>query len=235
MAKKEKEEVEEVNENASVESRINWAEDVVDKNKNLLIASLIIVVVTVAAVFYWSKTNSENELEAQREIFPAQYYFGQDSIDIVLKGNSGNVIGVEEIADDYSGTKAGNLANFYAGAAHLKKGNFEEAINFLKEFSSDDLLVQARAYSLIGDAYMELNQLGEAISYYKKAADNKPTKQYTPRYLMKLGLAYELNNDLASAANSYDRIIKEFYSSSETENAKKYLALVNAKQGKKAE
>lgn len=234
MAKKEKEEieVEGVVENTSIESRINWAEEIVDKNKNILIGVLIAVVVAVAGFFYWNKTNGEKEVEAQKEIYPAQYYFSQDSLDIVLKGN-GNIVGVEEIADDYSGTKAGNLANFYAGAAHLKKGNFEEAIDYLKSFSSDDLLVQARAYSLIGDAYMELNDLGNAITYYQKASEKNPTQQFTPRYLLKLGLAYELNDNLSAAAESYNTIIKDFYASSETDKAKKYLALVNAKQGKK--
>jgi len=38
----------------------------------------------------------------------------------------------------------------------LKQGKFEDAIEYLKKFNAGDLLIQARAYSLIGDAYLEL-------------------------------------------------------------------------------
>jgi hypothetical protein len=49
-------------------------------------------------------------------------------------------------------------------------------------------LVQARAYSLIGDAYAEKKSFGDAIDYYKKASEYKSNKFFTPSYLMKLVL-----------------------------------------------
>src|SRR5690606_28229546 len=109
-------------------------------------------------------------------------------LSLALNGKGGNE-GLLSIADNYSNTKAGKLANFYAGVALLKEGNFDEAISRLKNFSSSDLLLQARAYALIGDAYMEKGEFKEAISYYKRAADYKSNQYFTPGYLLKLGLA----------------------------------------------
>jgi hypothetical protein len=40
------------------------------------------------------------------------------------------------IAEDFGSTKAGNLANFYAGTALMKQGKFDEAIEYLSDFSS---------------------------------------------------------------------------------------------------
>jgi TolA-binding protein len=119
-------------------------------------------------------------------------------------------------------TDAGNLAQFYAGVAYLKQGQFDNAISNLKDFKSSDLLVQARAQALIGDAYMEKGQAGEAITYYEKAADHKPNAFFTPQYLMKLALAQEVSNNTSAAIQTYDKIINEYPNSADITNAKKY-------------
>ena len=43
------------------------------------------------------------------------------------------------------------LQIIYAGVSYLKQGKFELARLYLEDFSSSDLLIQARAYSLVGD------------------------------------------------------------------------------------
>jgi TolA-binding protein len=83
------------------------------------------------------------------------------------------------------------------------------------------LLVQARAYSLIGDTYMEQEKYEDAAKYYQKAADYKSNKYFTPAYLMKAALAYEKSNQLDKAKDAYDRIITEYFESAELQNAKK--------------
>ena len=50
------------------------------------------------------------EIEAQTEMFVAEQYFAKDSFNLALNGD-GNYPGFIEIAEDYSVTKAGNLAN----------------------------------------------------------------------------------------------------------------------------
>ncbi len=67
-------------------------------------------------------------------------------------------------ADNYGSTPGGNLAKFYAGLGLLKQGKYDEAIEHLDDFKSSDLLVQARAYALLGDAYMEKKSYDEAAS-----------------------------------------------------------------------
>jgi TolA-binding protein len=157
-------------------------------------------------------------------LFQAVYYFESDSLNKALNGD-GNNLGLIDIASDYQFTKAGNIANFYAGCALLKQGKFEDAISYLKSFGSNDILVQARAYSLTGDAYLELEDYENAISYYKKASEWKPTKEFTPDYLMKLGLASNLNKDYEAAAKAYKKIIDEFPNSQKINEAKKYKGL----------
>jgi len=212
-----------------VDVQLQKTEDFVQKNKNILAGIVGLIAILVLGGYFLKVQKEEAEVEAQLSVFPAQYYFGLDSLDLVLNGDGNQVIGVEEIAETYSGTKAGNLANFYAGVAHMKQGDFETAIEYLEAFSSSDLLVQSRAYSLTGDAYMELNDLEQAKANYQKACSNNPTKQYTPRYLLKLALAYEKSGELPEAINTYDKLITDYYSSEESTKARKYKAFLQAK------
>ena len=170
------------------------------------------------------------EAEAQKALYKAVYDFEADSLSLALKGKGGNE-GLISIASNYKGTDAANLASFYAGVALLKEGQFDESIAHLKAFSSSDILLQARAHSLIGDAYLEKNEAKEAIDYYKRAADYKSNQFFTPGYLLKLGLAYEKNKQSKDAATTYKRIIDDFPMSSEVMNAKKYLGVVEGQVG----
>ena len=155
------------------------------------------------------------------------FAFESDSLNKALKGSAGNP-GLAAIADEYGATPAGNLAQFYAGAALLKQGKFDEAIERLKSFSSSDLLVQARAYSLIGDAYMEKNSVEDAISYYQKAVDYKPNAYFTPSYMIKLGVAYEKAKKNTEAIEVYSQLIEKYPQSSEVLNAKKFKGFLES-------
>ena len=182
----------------------------------------LILLVAGGFLGYKYYVSSQDEI-AQREMFQAVFYFEQDSLDKALNGDGLN-FGLLDIIEDYGATDAGNLARFYAGTSYLKKGEFENAISYLKAFGSSDLLVQAKTYSLIGDAYMEMGNYSDAARFYDKAANYQPNKDITPHYLMKAALAYEKKSDLATAIDRYDLILTDHFGSEQFQNAKKYKA-----------
>ncbi len=206
-----------------VSNKFGQTEDFLNKYKNVLFGIVGAAVLAGAGYFYYNQQKSSQNKEAQNAMFVSVLAFEEDSLDRALKGSGPNAPGLLDVADEFSGTNAGDLANFYVGVAYLKKGKFEDAISHLKEFNANDLLVQPRAYSLIGDAYMELKDFENAVTYYKKAADYKANEQYTPSYLMKLALAYEVSKNFEDAAKQYEKLIKDFPKSSEVMDAKKYL------------
>ncbi len=198
-----------------------------EKNKNIISIIGGGIVLVIGLIFFGKYYLQTQNTDAQNEMFQAVYYFESDSLNKALNGDGVNK-GLVEISDDYGMSQAGKLAGFYAGVCYLKLGKFDEAIDFLDRFSANDVLVQARAYSLIGDAYMEKNDYSNAISYYEKASKHQPTKQFTPDYLMKLALAYELNKDYSNAVNTYNIIINEYPTSQKLNDAKKYKSLNEA-------
>ncbi|UYZ58403.1 tetratricopeptide repeat protein [Hymenobacter latericus] len=213
-------------------ARLGESEDFVRRNKNILFGILAAVVLLVVGGFGYYTWRSSQDEKAQAAMFQAVHYWESDSLKKAMKGD-GQYAGLEAVVNEYSGTKAANLANFYAGTAALKNGEFQKAIDYLEDFSSDDLLLQARAYALIGDANMELKKYKEAGDYYQKAADYKTNDYFTPAYLMKLALAQEMQKDYAAAEQTYSKIVTDYPTSSEVTDAKVYQARAKAMLGGK--
>lgn len=210
--------------------QLERAEDFFQENRNIVVGIVVGLFVVVGGFFGYRYYMSTQDEEAQNKLFQPVYQFEADSLKQALNG-TGATTGLLSVADNYGSTNAGNLAEFYAGVALLKEGKYDDAIEHLKGFSSSDLLVQARAYALVGDAYMEKKSFDDAISYYQKAADYKPNKFFTPGYLTKLAVAYEQAKQNDKAIETYNTIIDKYAESADAVNAKKYKSLLEAQAG----
>ena len=128
--------------------------------------------------------------------YPQQYFdqaltneAAKDSLlNLALNGAEGK-FGFLDIIDEYSGTKAANLASYSAGMAYLNQQNYQEAISHLENFSSDDAILGALAKGAIGDSFSQLDQPEEALDYYTKAIAHNTNDYTTPRFLYKAGVA----------------------------------------------
>lgn len=209
------------------------SEEFVKKNKTVFLGSIAAVVLIVVGFMFWRKSSADKEEDAFRAIYRAEFFYGQDSLDLALNGDDVDVIGFKEVASEYAGTKAGNLANFYMGCIDLKKGNFESAASYFESYDNEAFLISARAYGLAGDAYMEQGKVEEATKYYQKAVKSMPNKEYTPRYLVKLGLAYELAGQYAEAKLAYEQFVKDYPKAKEINSVKRDLAKVGIMATKK--
>lgn len=224
MAKKKEEHKHELLENSeALKEKLVIAESWMEQNPKTVIGAALVVLLIVGGYFGFTYYKSNQNVQAQKDMFQAVYYFEADSLNLALNGD-GNNLGFLAIIEDYGVTDAGNLASFYAGASYLKQGKYELARLYLEDFSSNDLLVQARAYSLVGDAYMEEQKYEDAAKFYNKAANYKPNKFFSPTYLMKEALAYEKLNQNDKAKEAYDKVISQYWDSSEYNNARKFKA-----------
>ena len=203
--------------------KLEGLEHWVERNPAVVISIVAALVLVIGGYFGYRYYIDGQDEQAQREMFQAVRYFEADSLDLAMKGD-GNNLGFEQVIEDYGMTDAGNLANYYAGVICLKQGKFPLAIYYFEDFKSNDLLVQARAYSLAGDAYMEQKDFENAAKFYKQAGDHESNKYLTPVYVMKEALAYEKLNQNGKAIQAYDRIINEFWDSNEYQNARKFKA-----------
>lgn len=215
-----------------LEDALTSSEQFIEKNQKMLINIVLVLVIIIGGYFGYKHLVSEPKAqEASSQIFGAQNYFEKDSFNLALNGD-GNILGFIEIADKYSSTPAGNLANFYAGLSYLYMGEYENAIASLKKFSSDDLLMNNMAIANIGDAYMQMGNYAKAAEYYNKATASKLNDFSTPVFLMKNALALEKSNNYAAALKIYEKINQEFPASPEGRDIEKYIERAKLKSGK---
>jgi len=198
------------------------AEDFVAKNQKIILG--VVAAVALAAIgytLYGRFILEPKEKDAVNEMYMAQKNFeaatngtSSDSLyNLALNGAEGK-LGFVKIAEDFSGTDAGNLANYYAGMAYLNTKKFDQAITYLERFSSSDVTLKALALGGIGDAYAEKNQMKEALDFYVKALAVDNNDFNTPRFSLKAGkTALALGNK--EEALKYFKEIKEKYEMSQ--------------------
>ncbi|MEL6559062.1 MAG: tetratricopeptide repeat protein [Bacteroidota bacterium] len=210
----------------AISDKIGQVEDYINdkKNRNVVfgVGGLIVAVILAVIFFrYWSASQNQ---EANTELTQAVFYFESDSLSKALNGD-GNNYGFLEIINQFGGTEAGNLANFYAGATYLRLESFDNAVRYLSDFSTGDPILEARAQALIGDAKMELKDFSGAISSYNGAisASNEDS-EILPLYVMKLAVAQEENGDRNGAKDSYATITKKYKKSTYYQDARKHKA-----------
>ncbi len=193
--------------------------------KVISIALGAIIVAVAGFLIYKNFIAGPKERKANDAIFRAQQYYGQDSLDRALNGD-GQYPGFEKIISQYGGTKAGDLARFYAGAIYLKKGAFDKAVRHLKDFNTDAPQIQARAYKLLGDAYAEQGKGRDAIEQYKKAATTFEEDDVAASEALFLAgyLADKVLNDKNQAIDLYKQVKTKYAQTQWGFEADKYLA-----------
>ena len=193
----------------------------VEKNqKYIFIIIAAIAVVVLGYLGYNEFIAKPKQQEAMNEMFQAQKYFNEavNATDInekstlfnqSLQGGEGKY-GMLDIINEYSGTSAANLANYYAGTAYLQLKDYKNAVEHLSNFKSEDEILAPLAKGNIGDAFVQLNQPEDALDYYEQAAEMRDNQYTTPMYLYKAGvIALDLGN--ADKALTYFKRIKEDY------------------------
>jgi tetratricopeptide (TPR) repeat protein len=173
--------------------------------------------------------------EAMNEMFTAQKYFDQavngtekDSLyTLALHGGEGK-FGMLDIVNEYSGTPAANLAHYYAGMAYLNLKDYTNAITYLEDFSSDDVMLSAIAKGGIGDAFAQLNQPENALEYYEKAISVSDNEFTVPMYLFKAGSIALQIGDHTKALKYFKRIKDEFSTSTEATNIDVFIGKAEA-------
>lgn len=212
-----------------VENALTTAERFFETNSKII--SIIFGVAVVAALLllathrYYSLPR---EAKAKEQLFTAEQYFEKDSFKLALNGD-GNFPGFLDIIHDFGSTSAGNLAQYYAGVSNLHIGKYKDAISYLEDFKTDDLLLGPVSIGAQGDAYLELGNKEKAVKLYLEAAKLNSNTFTSPFYFLKAGNTYEALGTKDKALEIY-QTIKEKYSESEQGRIiDKYIARLAAK------
>jgi len=208
----------------AVEEALGKSEQFIEDNQKPILVILGAIIFIILAYFGFQRFYiAPKEKNAASQMFMAEKYFEMDSLNLALKGDGINP-GFLSIISDYKLTKSANLAKYYAGVIYMEKGEFETAIDYLEDFSSDDQVIQPMALGAVGDCYMELGNMDKAVDKYISAADENDNEFTTPVFLQKAGWTYELLKDYDNAIVVYKKIKEEYPKSNEAREMDKYIA-----------
>ncbi len=212
-------------------ARSFWAE----YNKPISYIGSAIVILFVGWMIYKYMFQVPKQEKADKVVFVTQQYFSDfttatDSAKIllatrVLNGDGRNP-GALRIINEYSGTTAANLCEYYAGTCYLQLGQYDKSIRYLKDFNANGAdQIQSRALGMMGDASAELNKNDDALDYYQKAANVNEKDTYTSsEFLFRAALFAQSIGKQKEAIDLFKKIKTEYPLTEKAADVDKYLA-----------
>ena len=120
---------------SSLDEGASRSEEWVSKNQNYILSAIVVIAICgLGYLAYNQFVVKPKETSAANEMYYPQQYFDEalnneaakDSLfNLALNGAEGKY-GFLDIIDEYSGTKAANLANYSAGMAYLNMQKYQE-------------------------------------------------------------------------------------------------------------
>ena len=216
----------------SLDETASKSEQWLEKHAKLVYTVLGVFLVAMLAYLAYNKFVEEpKEIKAANYLAYSKSVFNDaekatksaDSLYNIALNGADNKYGLLEVAKKFSGTKAGNLANYMAGMSYIKMDEYDKGVEFLSKFSSDDEILDPMSKGKIGDAFADINQLEDAFTYYKKAATERTNSLTTPMYLFKAAnTALDLGK-FDEALTMFQTIKNDFPKSDEAKGIDAYI------------
>ena len=162
------------------------------RNKNLFRKSLytagaFVLILIIVCTFKFCVSNNAGE-----EVSKA-HFARFTATDSLSQANAMNMY--KDIAQSSDATPA-QIAKVFSARDAYEKGDYQQALDFIKDVNTKSPRVQTLKYCTEGDCYINLDKTAEAIEAFKKAvkeADENP--ELTPYALSKLANAYRFAAD----------------------------------------
>lgn len=187
--------------------------------KTVLGAAVLIVLVVLCGMGLKQCNNSKNtEASNSEDLYEAQFLFDQGQYEAALES-------FETVIAQYGSTTAGNLSKVYAGLCKKELGQFDEAIEFLKDYSGDNHILAPAVYAALGDCQVatETPDYKAAAANFEKAAAKSNSMEFSPAFLKKAGLAYEKAGDNSKAVKCYETIKNNWPETDIAQSIDKYI------------
>ena len=215
----------------TAEQSLNQREAFFIKYKKAVIATVVAIVIIIAGVvLYKTYVSGPKEIKASTAIAKGQQLFMADNYQQALNGDSASFKGFAKLADEFSGTAAGNLANLYAGLCCAKLNKWEDAAKYIEKFDgADDQMISPAAEGALGNVYAHLNQLDKAVSHLKKAAEKADNNSLSPTFLIQAGEILESQGKNDEALKLYQEVKDKYFNSMAYQTIDGYIERVSAK------
>lgn len=195
-----------------------------EKNQKMLIIIAAGILLLVGGYLaYQMLYMAPRAKKAQNAMYMAEYQFSRDSFALALDNPGQDYDGFVDIIYNYKGTDQANTAKYYAGISYLNLGRYSDAVEMLKTFNAPTDITKATKFGALGDAYSEMDEMGNAESSYKKAAAATDLEAIAPYYLRKLALLYRFQGNEEKAKATFQQIVDKYPDTEWGREAEKFV------------
>ncbi|PSQ86167.1 MAG: hypothetical protein BRD30_09940 [Bacteroidetes bacterium QH_2_63_10] len=184
------------------------------------------LVLAIPGYIYYHNQQEQAANQRLGQILPV---YEQGNYQQALDG-SGDNAGLLTIADEYSGTDAGNLATFYAANALYRLEEYDRALTYFQRFEKGENFIGASAFAAQAAIQENKGNYEQAAKLYEQAASQYENKLTAPRFLLNAGQAYEEAGRYEAAMTAYQQIQEEYPDSDQASNAERYRARAKVRQ-----
>lgn len=204
-----------------IQNTLNTKEAFVVKYKKTITACIVLLIALIGGGMIFKSCQNARQEKASSEMAVAQQmlletqgaemYMADSLLQVqyqtMLNGNPAEAVkGFLKIADEYSSTDAGNLANLYAGLCYMNMNKPQDAVKYLEKFDTeDDQMVSPAAMVALGNAYASLNQLDKAVEMIKKGAEKADNMTVSAQAYIQAAEILETQKKNAEALELYKK------------------------------
>lgn len=206
-------------------------------NSKMILTVSAVILVLLVAVLAWFLISQNNSKKSDVKAGEADLY--------AMKAEQAMGVADRELNDSLAlecykaaaemGHKSGNRAKLEAAIRLYQKADYQGALDYLKDASISDNLIQAGAYTLMGDCYVGLKNNADALKAFDKAisaADENPT--IVPLILIKKANIYRAEQNFEGEYNALKEIVDNYpsYNNMTSYDVRKHYERAKAAAGK---
>ncbi len=195
------------------------------KSKIMLYAGVLVV--AVAAVYFYLNQKSQTNEKAGLELSRIMSIYDQGSYLEAIEGKQGtNVIGLKNLVNEYDGTENGETAKIYLANSYAFLGNYEDAFKYYSDYNGS--IDYFKATALAGEAgyYANKNEFQKAADLFLKASKKSDVNSQNPDYLLNAGINYLKAGDKEDAKIVFSKIKDDYATSLAFRDVDKYLSMI---------
>jgi len=199
------------------------------ENRTIILAVVIGVIVVTGSLIGYQYYKAALEEQAQELLAIAEGYYSLGDYDRALNGDSFELTyGFLAIANDFSGTEAGNLANYYAAVSSFKLDNIEDALTQFGKYDAPSGILGVGSISFYASILNENGSKERAAQTYIEAAEWDENEFTSPFNLLKAAEIYYALEDFETAQELTHRILTDYPNSSEVTDSHRLNGMISA-------
>lgn len=199
-------------------------------NRTMILSLLVTLIVVIGVMIGYRYYALGQEDQAQNLLAVAEQSYSASDYQAALNGDEYTLsYGFIQIADEFSGTNAGNLATYYAAVSNFKLDNHVEALGYIQEYKHPKGIMGVGSVSFHATLLKLNGSLEKAAKKYEDAAYWDTNDSTTPFNLLKAANVYKELGNMDKVESLTSTIIKDYPDSPEAAASQKLLGTLAAK------